>query len=211
MVTAPHSSDDHISFFEALHDDMPERLLLRAEDGSPCVDFSLGHERWREHRIWEGYINASCLLLNEILEESPASRWFIFPAMFNFRHAMEVALKWHIQYAGGTIPKNSGHDLDILIRAFRDTAHGLDEETTYASDYELDLISEIAAIDPRAISFRYPTELNGSPISLPHDAWDLRRLCFTVSYLSVWLDHLSGYIDMSCEDCQTMLREQDSR
>lgn len=211
METAPNTEDDESAFFEALLHNPPERLILPAEEGSPSVDFSFGNATWREYRIWEGYIDASRLLLDQILKGRPNSRGLIFPAMFNLRHAMEVALKWHIRYAGGLVPHNAGHKLDVLIDAFRQTAHGLDEEATYISDYMLDLISEVSEIDPRSISFRYSTALDGSIITIANEPWDLRRLCFTADYLSIWLDHLSGYIDMSNEGYQAMLREIDRR
>ena len=209
MNAMSNDEDDHSSFFESLWDNPPESLLLPAEDGAPRVSFHLSDGVWQEYRIWEGYIDASSLLLNAILEGKPNSRGLIFPAMFNLRHAMEVALKWHIKYAEGTIPKNAGHNLEILIQAFRDTASTLDEDVTYICDAYLDLILEMASLDPRAIKFRYSTEIAGSAISIPRDDWDLRRLIYSVDLITMWFDHLSGYIDMSSEEYQAMMRESD--
>jgi hypothetical protein len=76
--------------------------------------------------------------------------------MSNLRHAMEIALKWHIRYAGGVIPRGAGHDLCVLIEAFRRTADDLDDEASYVSDYVLDRISELALIDPRSVSSGIP-------------------------------------------------------
>jgi len=56
------------------------------------------------------------------------------------------------------------------------TADDLDDEASYISGYMLDCISELAAIDPRSITLRYSTELNGSPIEIAPKRWDLCRL-----------------------------------
>ena len=171
LGTAPTREDDE-AFFKALLDDPPERLITPADNGV-CVDFVVRDANRREHEIWEGYLDASHFLLNRVLERKSLSQNLIFPAMFNLRHGMEVALKWHIRYAGGTIPKNAGHNLEALIDAFRQTAQCIDEEATYIDDYMLDLISELSAIDPRSITFRYSTALDGSPITISDRPWDL--------------------------------------
>ncbi|MDB5710628.1 MAG: hypothetical protein JWL96_2698 [Sphingomonas bacterium] len=155
-------------------------------------------------------MDASRLLLEQMLTRGSNSQSLIFPAMFNFRHGIEVALKWHIRYAGGTIPQHAGHDLEILIEAFGRTAEGLDENVTYISGYMLDLVSELATLDPRSIAFRYPTEIDGSEIPISNLSWDLRRLLFTVDYLSILFDNLSGWIDMSTEEYQAMLHKLDN-
>jgi hypothetical protein len=128
--------------------------------------------------------------------------------LFNLRHAVEVALKWHIRYAGGIIRKRAGHDLGVLIEAFRQTAQDLDDEANYVSDYVLERISELASIDPRSVTFRYSAEADGSLIEIAPERWDLRRLCFTVDELLLWFDGLSGKIDLSRdEEYQAYLRD----
>jgi hypothetical protein len=207
LGTSPTPEDDEV-FFQALLHDAPEGLIVPAENGTLGIDFAVRDaDRW-EREIWEGYLNASHLLLKEVLSRRAFSQNLIFPAMFNLRHAMEVALKWHIRYAGGAVPKNVCHDLEALIDAFRQTAQGIDEDATYIDDYMLDLISELAAIDPRSITFRYSTALDGSSLAISDGPWDLRCLSFTVDMLSIWFDHLAGYIDMSSEDFQAMLQER---
>ena len=115
--------------------------------------------------------------------------------MFNLRHALEVALKWHIGHAGGVVPKHAAHNLNVLISALRQTAHDLDDETTYISDSMLNCISELSLIDPRSVTFRYSTEANGSPIRISPQRWDLLRLYFMVDTLSLWFDGLSDQIE----------------
>src|SRR3978361_2262004 len=118
------SEDAEIALYEAFLSNPDTRLIAPAEDGTPSVEFPFGGG-WRECRIWEGYLDASLILLREALQREPRGGNLIFPALFNLRHAMEVALKWHIRYAGRVIPKRAGHDLSVLIEAFRRTADDL--------------------------------------------------------------------------------------
>jgi len=196
------------AFFETLLSDPPDGLFLPAIEGAPSIDIRSESVSRREQQIWEGYFDAASVLLNEILAGRSFSQNLMFPAIFNLRHGMEVALKWHIRYAGGTVPKNAGHDLEILINAFRQTAGGLDEEATYIHEGALDQIAELARIDPRSVAFRYSTELNGPAVGIPYGSWDLRCLIFTVDMLFIWFDHLEGYIDMSDPAFEAMMREQ---
>lgn len=175
------------------------RLIAPSRDGVPSIEFKFGGG-WRECRIWEGYFDSSLILLEAILRETPRADNLIFPALFNLRHAMEVALKWHIRYAGGLIPERAGHNLDVLIEAFRQTARDLDEEASYISGYILDCVSELASIDPRSVAFRYSTETDGTPIEITPERWDLRRLCDAIEALIIEFDSLSGRIDLSRDE-----------
>jgi hypothetical protein len=190
----PISEDEEMTLYEAFLCDPDTRLIRPAQDDTPSIDFKFDGG-WRECRIWEGYFDASLILIRKALEEEPRGHNLIFPALFNLRHALEVALKWHIGHAGGVVPKHVGHNLDILISALRQTAYDLDDETTYISDSMLNCISELSLIDPRSVTFRYSTEANGSPIRISPQRWDLLRLYFMVDTLSLWFDGLSDQIE----------------
>jgi hypothetical protein len=169
------------------------RMITHAEDGSPFVAFRNGGG-WRECRIWEGYFDASLMLIRSILDSKSLAHNLIFPALFNLRHAIEIALKWHIRYAGGEIPKTAGHDLDVLVGAFRSTADDLDDEATYISDCMLDWVSELARVDPHSTTFRYAFHRSGSDIAISPERWDLVQLYSTAETLSLWFDGLSDQI-----------------
>ncbi len=193
------SEDEEIALYDAFLNSPDKRLIAPAEDSAPSIEFRFGGS-WRECRIWEGYFDASLFLLREILQRGSIANNLIFPALFNLRHAIEVALKYHIQYAGGVIPKGAKHNLVVLIGAFMQTAEDLDDETSYISNCMLDCISELALIDPRSVTFRYSTELDGSSIEITPELWDLRRLYFMADQLSLWFDELSVRINISqCE------------
>jgi hypothetical protein len=88
----PNSEDEEMALYEAFVRDPDTRSIAPAPDGAPSVEFSFGGD-WRECRIWEGYFDASLILLNEALQRAPQAHNLIFPALFNLRHAVEVAGK----------------------------------------------------------------------------------------------------------------------
>lgn len=184
------------ALYEAFLRRAEPRLIVPATEGVPCVEFRHGGG-WRECRIWEGYLDASNLLLGEILQNSPRADNLIFPAIFCLRHGLEMALKWHIGYADGKVPRRAGHDLGVLVEAFRRTADHLDDETTYVSSFVMDSILELASIDPDAIAFRYSSNANGSGIEIRPECWDVQHLYFMVGELSICLDDLSNCIERS--------------
>jgi len=195
----PFSESEENALYEAYLKAGDARLIVPPTSNAPSIDFSSGGD-WRECRIWEGYLDASHILLKKALDDFPRANELVFPALFNLRHGMEVALKWHIRYAGGVIPNKAGHNLPALIEAFRRTADDLDDDATYIPYYVLERISELASIDPRSIMFRYSTEKDGSPVDINPKQWDLTRLYFSVSDLIVCLDDLSGKIDLSRDE-----------
>ncbi|MBZ6078106.1 hypothetical protein [Microvirga puerhi] len=195
----PISDEAEMEHYEAFMRNAGSRLISPASDDTSNIEFKFGGD-WRECRIWEGYFDASLILLRTMFQKAPQTGNLIFPALFNLRHATEVALKWHIRYAGGVVPKRVGHNLDVLIEAFRETAYDLDNNASYISDNMLNNISEFALVDPRSVTFRYSTELDGSHIKIAPERWDLGRLYFVADALSLWFDGLSGAIDLSRDD-----------
>ena len=203
------SEDQEAALYEAFLIESREiGLIAPARDGRPCVEFRFGGG-WRECRIWQGYLDASHILLREALRETPRCDNLIFPALFSLRHAMEVALKWHIRYAGGAIPRSAGHDLVALIEEFRRTADDLDDDASYIADGMLDCVSELASIDPRSTAFRYSTQFDGTPIEIIPERWDLNHLYFAVQEILMWFDGLSNQIDLSRDErYQAYLRSE---
>ncbi|CEJ12511.1 hypothetical protein BN1110_02810 [bacterium YEK0313] len=199
------SEDEEMALYEAFLADHDTRLIAAPKDDAPSVDFRFGGG-WRECRIWEGYLDASLILLRAALHGGPGAHNLIFPALFDLRHGMEVALKWHIHHAGGCVPRRARHDLHALLDAFCETAKDLDDDTTYISAYMLNCISEMASIDRRSVAFRYSTETDGSPIEFVPTRWDLQRIYFAVDSLVLAFDALSNNIDLSRNEKYQALR-----
>ena len=194
-VVMSASDEEEIELYLEFQKDTDARLLAPPKIGGIAIEFPF-EDRWRESRIWAGYLNASLILLREMLLTPLLASTLIFPALFNFRHAVEVALKWHIQYAGGEIPKGAGHDLYVLVEAFRNATSNFDSDAKCCLEHMLARIVELASIDPRSITFRYSTELDGSPIRIATECLDLRSLYFVIEDFSNWLTDLSIEIDL---------------
>jgi len=195
-------TDDEDQLYQAFLKSGDTRLIAPAENDVPNVEFRHGGG-WRECRIWEGYLDASSFLLREVLCEYPRANNLIFPALFNLRHAIELSLKWHIKYSGGAVPQRVGHNLRVLLKILQETLDDEgdeDDEKGYLLCYFSKIVFELDAIDPRAVAFRYSTELDGSPIEIKPSEWDLRHLYFVVSDLPVYLDNLSSMIDRNNTD-----------
>jgi hypothetical protein len=77
----PIGEDEEMAFYEVFCSDPDTRLFAPAQDNAPSVEFKLGGS-WRECRIWEGYFDASLILMKEALQNMEANN-LIFPAMFN--------------------------------------------------------------------------------------------------------------------------------
>lgn len=193
------AEDEEIALYQAFFEKNDGRFIIPAEHETPSIDFRF-NDASRECRIWEGYIHACSLLLSEVMSKWPRANSLIFPALFSFRHAIEVALKYNIKYAGGTVPRNAGHNLHILIDAFQKSVKGLQSDDCYISEHFVSRILEIASIDPRSVNFRYATEVDGAPVRISPNSWDIRHLYFSVSILSLDLDALTYEIDRSQND-----------
>jgi len=195
----PISDDEEMELYEAFLNDPDTRMIAPPTEGEPSVRVQQrGH--WGDWQIWDGYLKASELLLRECMKSQHDAKRLIFPALFNLRHAMEVALKFHIRYAGGTIPKGSQHDLDALADAFRKTAEGLDEEISYIREEVLDHISEIARFDPRSIAFRYSSNVDGTPVEIVDTDIGLIRLYFSLEHLEMYFYDLADQIALSQDE-----------
>lgn len=180
------TEDEEAAFYEVSVNDGERRMIAPPVDGEPSARFP-GPSNARDDLLWDGYLEASQVLLRACMESERSAERLISPALFNLRHALEVALKYHIQWAGGVVPKGVGHNLDVLADAFRKTAKGLPEEASYVSEWFLGLVSEVAALDPQSTAFRYSTERNGHPIETGLDRIGLVRLL-------LWIDLLKDYL-----------------
>jgi len=100
-----------------------DRLLRHTADWNRGVDFEQ-HALSREAFVWSGYLRAGAALI-EACDQNPRDRHFlIYPILFNYRHGLELAMKWIISryesYASVAISETNHHDLWKLWQAARD-------------------------------------------------------------------------------------------
>jgi hypothetical protein len=132
----------------------------------------------RHALLWEGYFLAAEALVNLCLADPAQALRLVYPILFSYRHAVELALKFFIDFYGDGEPSHT-HDLVKLWSVSR----GVINCQCGASEGELDIfgriISELHRLDPASTSFRYAwkrrtlTEEEALQLDYPHDRDDI--------------------------------------
>lgn len=105
----------------------------------------------------------------------------VYPIFFNYRHFIEISLKAFIEeYAeeANVAVGRKNHQLMPLWKTYCsiiDVIIGTDRDTN-ADESVSSVISEFDKFDPNSFAMRYPTDVKGKQITLPHDAFDLMGL-----------------------------------
>jgi hypothetical protein len=134
----------------------------------------------RNYRLLQGYKRAGDILIQRALADPYDRDNLVFPAIFNYRHYIELALKAIIEehgpFAGVSLgPKN--HKLIELWQLFVKVAAAFGYDYSDATVVALSgCIDEFAAVDPSSTAFRYASNLDGGTPTLPSDGLDLVRL-----------------------------------
>lgn len=151
-----------------------DQLLTDGRDTYPAASaFERGF------RLLRGYKRAGDVLVQQALSDRADRDNLVFPALFNYRHYIELALKAIIEERGafaGVALGTKDHRLPDLWRLFVQiaTAFQCDPADTAALSVE-HCISEFARIDPSSTTFRYAKTLRGDVPALP-DGLDLVNL-----------------------------------
>lgn len=155
-----------------------DRLLRPSESLDHSVRFA-DHEIARHARIWNGYIDAGSVLVEECdrnPEEGPA---LIYPILFCYRHALEVAMKWFIQkyghHIGADLEHSNHHDLWLLWNICRRIFEkGSDDRASLQAVERI--VKDFHEIDKGSFSFRYAVDKKGVIIDLPSLLLDLKNI-----------------------------------
>ena len=135
-----------------------DRLLLESRDWNRGVEFPQGDSCTRHGYIWNGYMSAATALIAICEDDPPKQQILVYPILFSYRHAMELAMKWIIVMYGhhgsadvGTIEH---HDLWKLWKICRGiiTEAGGDHEAIPVVEQ---VIKDFHDLDKTALAFRY--------------------------------------------------------
>ena len=191
--------------FTELMDDVKEyrwpkkgdRLLRDADDWERGVEFSRD-EISRHVHIWSGYMSAGAALI-DACEEDPHERHFlIYPILFNYRHGIELAMKWIIarygRYASVEVGDIENHNLWQLWKVCKQIIIEVGSE-----DEALPLVEQIIKdfhdLDGSALAFRYSRKKNGALIALPDRMIDLENIRDVMKAVSHFFDGADGQLD----------------
>ena len=110
------------------------------------------------------YYDAANLLLEAIKKQRIEDYALTNPALFLFRHALELVLKSILEQSVEGAPKNE-HSLSALLK--RVQCFAKDKYQQDVPGWIVSRIDEFAAIDPGSMAFRYGQDRYGGKGSMP--------------------------------------------
>jgi len=172
------TDNDIDEVFERFNERWPkagDRLL------SPGRDTFLAEEAdERNYRLLRGYKRAGDILVENALADRADCKNLVFPALFNYRHYIELALKAivddHGAFAGVSLGQKN-HKLPELWKLFLEVASAFGNDCSDAASVAVGkCIDELVAVDASSTVFRYARNVRGDTPVLPSDGLDLVRL-----------------------------------
>jgi hypothetical protein len=124
----------------------------------------------REVFMGSGYMRAGAVLVERCLADPQHGHELIYPILFNYRHALELEIKWVLDRYGryAAIQEfERNHNLAKLWKVCRQVIEevgGPSEEGTLEAVEGI--VLEFHALDPSSFAFRYSTDKKGKPIPL---------------------------------------------
>ena len=179
-------SDQNESSYEALLDRIQnrrwpkkgDRLLKESHDWERSVKISNDIISRHAH-IWSGNMSAGAILISAYEENNPGRHYLIYPILFNYRHAIELAMKWIIFMYGGYSTVQSDnykhHNLWNLWRLCKKiiVELGLDDEAIPVVEQ---IIKDFHDLDGSGQNFRYAYSEDGTVVELPKYRIDLPHI-----------------------------------
>jgi hypothetical protein len=173
MTTAQRAYDYDV--FERVTERWPkagDRLLSPGRD----TFLAEGHAE-RNYRLLRGYKRAGDILIQKALAERIDRDNLVFPALFNYRHYIELALKSIIDEHGVFAEvslESKNHKLPDLWQLFVKIAAAFGNDCSDIATVAVgECIKEIDGVDASATVFRYARKLSGDIPDLPKNGLDL--------------------------------------
>lgn len=175
-----------------------DRLLRASNDWKYGVEFT--SQPVQKHVfLWDGYLAAGDGLVQLCLTDGYEHERLtvIYPILFNYRHGLELAMKWVILMYGGEGIKGvrDDHNLWQLWKRCREII-----EETAPSDKEVDdavelVIKDFHELDKAGVNLRYGWSKDGKEIKLPDQLIDLANIRDVMEGISGFFTGLDGWLD----------------
>jgi hypothetical protein len=184
-----------------------DRLLSKVVSWNDAMVFS-GDPAERNALMLKGYFRAGHILIDQCRENLNEGHLLIYPILFCYRHALEMAMKDLLESYGhrfGVSVPGLDHNLWRLWESCRAIFAQIDNQSV-ATDTSIveRLIKEFHDLDARAEAFRYPVKKDGTVIDLPNDAFNLTDLRGVVESLENFFSGADGYLDELCSASDEM-------
>lgn len=171
-----------------------DRLLRKTADWDSGVDFTKD-AMTRHADIWRGYISGAEALVEDCRRNPQERHVLIYPILYLYRHAIELAIKWILTMYGGYAPNDiASHDLwDLwqLCRPVIDAAGDSDGSTAIVEP----IIKQMHDLDKSALAFRYGFDRNAKAPKLPEGLYDIENIRDVMTGVGHFFDGTDGMLD----------------
>jgi hypothetical protein len=153
--------------------------------------------------MMEGYKSAADLMVEAAADGQPKRQILVFPILFNYRHFIELSLKYQLAQFGpavGIEPNWNSHDLAKLWVAFLEMIERYGTEDRDDVDPIVEsIILEFAKIDPASYSYRYPVDRQGNPVPVAYSDLHLATLADVMQGVAGYFAGCDGYLSSLLE------------
>lgn len=153
----------------------------------------------------EGYKKAADLMVKRTIEDWRERDLLVFPIIFNYRHFLELSLKYHLSTYGQGVdiaPNWNSHDLVDLWKDFKKMLgrYGIDDPDE-VDPVVKSIIVNYAKADPGSFSHRYPVDRQGNPLPVDQRELDLENLADVMSAVAGYFNGTDGYLSELARAC----------
>lgn len=174
-----------------------DRLLQKCSTWEHGTTFSKDATSRHSH-IWDGNIRAGAILIDACEEDSYERHTLIYPILSNYRHAIELAMKWVItmygSYSTAQIDDFEHHNLWKLWCLCKKIIVEVGSEDEAIPVVE-QIIKDFHDLDKSGQAFRYSNSKAGTPIALPGYPIDLLNIRDVMQGLAHFFDGADGQLD----------------
>ena len=164
----------------------------------------------RQALMLKGYFRAGHVLVDRCCKNPYEGHYMIYPILFCYRHALEMAMKWIVGSYGNRYdvsePKPDHNFLRLWESCKAIFTQADNEGATVSTATVEKLIKEFHNLDASAEAFRYPVKKDGTLIDLPNVAFNLIDLRQVVEGLENFFSGADGYLDHLCSASDEMHR-----
>lgn len=170
--------------------------FLKGVNGRPGIDYLLvtaieKQETRRNLYLIDGYKLSGDILVNFFIENREKNKSLIQPIIFNYRHFIELSLKYlikEIACATGIKKNLTGHRLKVLMKKVivelkkNNKNNNNFEEEEYFIHFKK-IVMWFDRIDENSIIHRYTVETNGEPVEVTDAFLDVLSMRFSIEYV----------------------------
>ena len=174
-----------------------DRLLQTCQESKEGARFS-NDSTSRNSHIWDGNMTAGAILIGACEEDSYQGLTLIYPILFNYRHAIELAMKWIIEKYGRLSTARVGdfkhHDLWTLWHLCKRIIVELGSEDEAIPAVE-QIIKDFHDLDSSGQAFRYADSKARTPLLLPDYPIDLTQTRDVMQGLAHFFEGVDAQLD----------------